>query len=420
MVTTDSQTVRLPLVLILAAAGSSSRMHCGTKKEYLPMQNGTVLSQSARAFLQTEHFALVIVAIPAGHEAQARSAFFADGTVAELLADTPIQFVTGGATRQASVCHALEAASAALNQSDSLVLIHDAARPFVTGNLIKKVIHTAQHYGAAVPAVIPTDTQKKCNSDGTIQEHLVRSKLAAVQTPQVFLLQTLLSCHRLAAQQHIEYTDDSEIWDAFPETTGHSHVHVTAGESSNRKITYAEDIDLPGTRQHSMGQIRIGLGSDLHRLVEGRPLVIGGVTIPFEKGEAAHSDGDVLLHAITDAVLGASGLGDIGTYFPPEDPQWKNADSKTLLNIVWQDVRANGWQLCNLDCVLELERPAFSPHRDAVIASIANILDVPREQIFVKAKTNEGLGEIGASLAVKAYCSCLLTCPSPKSVSLRL
>lgn len=154
--------------------------------------------------------------------------------------------------------------------------------------------------------------------------------------------------------------------------------------------------------------IRVGLGYDLHRLVEGRKLIIGGVDFPFEKGEDGHSDGDVLLHAVTDALLGASGLGDIGSYFPPEDPKWKNADSAKLLQAVWKDVLDEGWKLENLDCVVKLEKPKFLPKRQEVIASIAKILGVENERVFVKAKTGEKLPPVGTGDAIEAYVVCLL------------
>lgn len=155
--------------------------------------------------------------------------------------------------------------------------------------------------------------------------------------------------------------------------------------------------------------IRIGLGYDLHRLVEGRKLILGGVTIPFEKGEDGHSDGDVLLHAITDAVLGASGLGDIGSFFPPEEAKWKDADSAVLLKTVLEKVYAHGWKIENIDCVIKLEKPKFIPYRQDVIKSIANILEVNEDQVFVKAKTGEKLGDVGQSLAVEVWANCLLS-----------
>lgn len=155
--------------------------------------------------------------------------------------------------------------------------------------------------------------------------------------------------------------------------------------------------------------IRVGLGYDLHRLVEGRPLILGGIILPFEKGEDGHSDGDVLFHAITDAVLGASGLGDIGSFFPPEEQKWKDADSAELLKTVIEKVYANGWKIENLDCVVKLEKPKFIPYRQQVIENIAKVLGVKPDQVFVKAKTGEKLPPVGTSEAVEASVVCLLS-----------
>ena len=154
--------------------------------------------------------------------------------------------------------------------------------------------------------------------------------------------------------------------------------------------------------------IRVGLGYDLHRLVEGRKLLLGGIEFDFFKGEDGHSDGDVLLHAVTDALLGASGLGDIGSYFPPEDEKWKDADSKILLQKVWEDVRTAGWKIVNIDCVIKLEKPKFLPKRQEVIESISKALGVEKDKVFVKAKTGEKLDSVGNGNAIEAWCTCLL------------
>ena len=155
--------------------------------------------------------------------------------------------------------------------------------------------------------------------------------------------------------------------------------------------------------------IRVGLGYDLRRLIEGRKLILGGIVLPFEKGEDGHSDGDVLFHAITDAVLGASGLGDIGSYFPPEDAKWKDADSAQLLSAVLKDVYAKGWKIENLDCVIKLEKPKFIPFRQQVVNNIASVMGIEADQVFVKAKTGEKLPPVGTGEAVEAYCTCLLS-----------
>ncbi|MBQ9238123.1 MAG: 2-C-methyl-D-erythritol 2,4-cyclodiphosphate synthase [Treponema sp.] len=304
-------------------------------------------------------------------------------------------FTAGGNTRQESVYHALEALEPF---SPDIVLIHDGARPFVDEKTITATLAAAERYGAAVPALLPADTIKTVNADNTVAQHLDRTTVRAVQTPQGFRFAPLLAAHRKAAAADRAYTDDSEIWGTFVGT-----VKLTAGSPENRKITYRSDIPddtsvLP----------RIGFGYDLHRLVPGRKLLIGGVCIPAEKGEDAHSDGDVLLHAITDAVLGAAGCGDIGSYFPPTDMRWHNADSAQLLQTAWHDVQNAGWELGNIDAVIKLERPAFLPHRDAVRDSIAVLFSVPRDAIFVKAKTGEGLGDVGSGDAIEAWAHCLL------------
>lgn len=404
---TDSAQTQL--YLVITAAGSSSRMGTGSKKEYISLQGGTVLSTAASVFLNTAHFDAVVVTVPSGGEEDARNALFADGKIKELLDGTKLLFTQGGATRQQSVYNGLECLSKNFCdiKEDAVVLVHDAARPFVTAKIVTDTINAAREYGASVPAVSVVDTQKEICADGTINRHLVRSELKAVQTPQGFLLKPLIECHKKARLAPKEFTDDTEIWDCFPEITGGKKVHIVEGDVCNKKITYRED--LADLREGALMNIRTGFGTDLHRLVEGRKFVLGGIVIPSAKGEEAHSDGDVLLHAIADSLLGASGLGDIGTYFPPEDPQWKDADSKTLLKKIWADVKKEGWSLQNLDCVLEFEQPKFIPYRKAVIESIASVLEVEPSRIFVKAKTNEKLDAVGRGEAVKAYCSCLLT-----------
>ena len=385
------------LALVLAAAGSSTRMGLGKKKEYLPMNGGTVISCAARIFLESADFETVIIAIPKNGQKDAEAALFSDPEVQDLIHGRNLIFAEGGDTRQKSVFNAIRT----IPKKDSIVLIHDAARPFVSKEIIEKTIEAAELYGAAVPAVAPVDTQKEINGDKTIVRHLVRKDLCAVQTPQAFLLEPLIACHRAASLENFEYTDDTEIWDNYPEFTGGKKVHVVEGSRDNKKITYIQDIE-----KNTM--TRIGMGTDLHRLVEGRKFFLGGIEIPAEKGEDGHSDGDVLLHAISDALLGASGLGDIGSYFPPDDPKWKGADSKVLLAKIWADVKNSGWKLNNLDCVIETEKPKFLPWRQKVIESIASVLGVSTDRVFVKAKTNEKQDSVGAGNAIKAYCVCLL------------
>ena len=279
-------------------------------------------------------------------------------------------------------------------------MIHDGARPFVSSTLVRKTLKAAQKFGAAVPALEPVETQKEIDSKKKIVRHLQRKNLAAVQTPQGFNYEKILQFHERAKKDSLDCTDDTEIWDNYAE----QKTRVIPGESKNIKITYPKDI----TKNSCEIENRIGLGYDIHRLAEGRPLVLGGVEIPFAKGEVGHSDGDALLHAITDAVLGASALGDIGSYFPDTDEKWRGADSKKLLSLAWHAVKKSGWQLQNLDCVIKMQKPKFIPHREKVRNTIAKIFGVPQERIFVKAKTAEGLGDVGRGDAIECQAICLL------------
>lgn len=393
--------------IIITAAGSSTRMGLGKKKEYLQLGKGTVLSQAAIIFLKTLHVDVLVITIPQNQEKEAKEALYADKDFQGILGKTKLVFTSGGKTRQESVLNGLLAARKTLG-NNALVLIHDGARPFVTEKIIRKTHEAALLYKASVPAIGPVDTQKEIDENNNIARHLQRKMLAAVQTPQGFDLDILIKCHKKAMEKKLECTDDTEIWDSFPEITGGQKVHVVEGDIINKKITFASDI-IGEKGENEMEQTKIGMGTDLHKLVEGRRLILGGVEIPSDKGCLGHSDADVLLHSISDALLGAAGLGDIGSYFPPESPQWKDADSALLLKKIWDDVKKEGWELNNLDCVLEMEKPKFLPWRNKVIESIAGILQCEKERVFVKAKTNEKLDSVGQGLAVKAYCVCLLT-----------
>lgn len=345
----------------------------------------------------------------------------------------------GGQSRQESVFKALQALeqpSVAPTGSTrnklpppDLVLIHDGARPFVSHKEIQEVVAATINHGAAACGIPPVDTQKEMNQQGFILRHLDRSKLVAIQTPQGFAFKPLLEAHRKAVSAGFNTTDDTAIWGEYV-----GPVKITPGSVNNKKITFPSDLEnYPGShcpdvdspdhkprsntendddatepRSNTM-KIRTGLGYDLHRLAEGRQLILGGVPIPFHKGETGHSDGDVLLHAITDALLGAAGLTDIGELFPPSNPQWKGADSRQLLEAAWKLVVEVGWRLENLDCVVAIQEPKLLPHRTAIRESVAAILQVEVDQVFVKAKTGEKLGPVGNGEAVEVWATCLLT-----------
>ncbi|MBP3709356.1 MAG: 2-C-methyl-D-erythritol 2,4-cyclodiphosphate synthase [Treponema sp.] len=395
------------VAVVIVAAGSSSRMGTKARKQYLPLNNGTVLSESVKIFLETLDCAVLSIAIPTDEDARAREALFADKHIAALIENTKLLIVQGGATRQASVKNALEVI-AATTSFDGTVFIHDAARPFVTAKIINDVGNASATYGAAVPVIPATDTQKIVDKSGFIKTHLQRNTIASIQTPQAFDFKRILAAHRQAEHDGTTYTDDTEIWDKYD-----SGVAVVAGDRCNKKITYAEDANeitqqFTEKQRFLLPRIAVGMGYDMHRLIQGRKLLIGGVVLPFDKGEDGHSDGDVLFHAVTDALLGAAALGDIGSFFPDTDAAWKNANSFKLLKLAWEKITALSWQLINLDCVIKLETPKFLPYRERVRTSIATALNTEHERIFVKAKTGEKLGAVGESRAVEAWCTCLL------------
>ena len=396
--------------LALLAAGSSQRMGSLGKKEWLPLNGGSVLSEAALVFLKTKVFSIVAAVYPKGALAETKKAFYKNPEVKELTKGLTVLFVQGGQSRQESVLKALEAIKKAGADKEKIkaVLIHDGARPFLSQALVKRTLSAALKYGAAVPALEPVETQKEMDENSRIERHLKRSRLAAVQTPQGFLFPQILECHKRAKKDEAAaFTDDTEIWDKYSDKKS----RVIKGEEDNIKITYPKDIKKKEGAADSSPQkiFRVGLGTDLHRLVSGRPLILGGVKIPFDKGEAGHSDGDALLHAITDALLGAAALGDIGSYFPPDDDKWKGADSAKLLQAAWKDVRRAGWRLENLDCAVHLQEPKFLPHREKVCASIAKILGAEKSQVFVKAKTGERVGPVGLGQTVECQAICLLS-----------
>ncbi len=404
------------VALVITAAGSSSRFETGEKKEFLPLQSaifpkqngGSVLSCSAEPFLQfflnQQNYILknLTITIPSQNaEPLAKAALLSSPFIVSSLHKLCIEpyFVVGSNTRQASVFCALKNLQNTTTNID-IALIHDAARPFTSVNIVKEVVTMAYHKGAAVPAIRPVDTQKEIDSKGKIIRHLVRSSLGAVQTPQGFRFNDLFLAHEKASVDSNEYTDDTEIWDQYI-----GEVYAVEGSEKNKKITFKHDME--NTMIENI-VYRTGIGTDFHRLEKGRKLFIGGIEIPFEKGEVAHSDGDVLLHAITDSLLGAAGLGDIGELFPPSDKTWKDADSKLLLRTAWEKVQQESWEIQNIDCVIHMEQPKFLPWREKVIESIASVLGCEQQKVFVKAKTQEGLGDIGQGNAISAQVICLL------------
>ena len=313
--------------------------------------------------------------------------------------------VSGGPTRQASVRAGLEALRAA---PPDFVLIHDAARPFLSGALIARAITAAKEHGAAVPAVAITDTVKKIDERDMVSETLDRSRLRTVQTPQAFAFGLIADFHRRAAAAGCEdFTDDA----ALAEWAGH-RVSVFAGETTNVKLTTDDDFTRAETlRMAAFADVRTGNGFDVHAFGDGDHVMLAGIRIPHDHGVTGHSDADVALHALVDAILGALAEGDIGVHFPPSDPQWRGASSDRFLSFACERVRARAGMIAHLDVTIVCETPRVSPHRDAMRARIATIAGIPIGRVAVKATTSEKLGFTGRGEGLVAMATATVRLP---------
>ena len=306
-----------------------------------------------------------------------------------------LQPVPGGATRQLSVAAGLDALA---QLSPDAVLIHDAARPFISSNCIAGTISALELFDGAIAAAPVTDTLKR-GEGGMISGTVSREGLWRAQTPQTFRFQKILEAHRAAAETaQTDFTDDA----AIAEWAGLT-VALVENASENMKITTAGDLamaDLIATR--GAADVRCGTGFDVHAFAEGDHVTLCGIKIPHTQGFEAHSDGDAGLHALTDALLGTIGAGDIGDHFPPSDPQWRGADSAIFLTHAVKLVTARGGRITNADLTLICERPKIGPHREAMRARMAELLGVERERVSVKATTSEGLGFTGRQEGIAA------------------
>jgi 2-C-methyl-D-erythritol 4-phosphate cytidylyltransferase/2-C-methyl-D-erythritol 2,4-cyclodiphosphate synthase len=313
--------------------------------------------------------------------------------------------VFGGATRQASVRAGLEALDA---YGPDIVLVHDAARPFCTSTLVSSAIAACRATGAAVPAVEVSDTIKRIDDAGLIAATLDRAQLRSVQTPQAFAFAPLLAAHRRAAGEgRGDFTDDA----ALAEWAG-LKVAVFAGERDNVKLTTAEDFERAEARRiASLADLRVGSGYDVHAFGDGDHVMLGGLRIPHERGLAGHSDADVALHALVDAILGALGDGDIGFHFAPNDPRWRGAASDQFLKFAVERLRKRGGRIAHLDLTIVCEAPRIGPHRDAMRKKIAEIAEVAVERVSVKATTTETLGFTGRREGIAAMASATVRLP---------
>ena len=381
---------------IIAAGGRGLRFGGARPKQLLALDGRTLLERSVEAFLAHPSIDEVVVALPPDI-AQDPPQYLRG-------AAKPLRLVVGGARRQDSVSNAFAAAAAA----SDLFLIHDAARPFVSAELIGRTIEAAAAHGAAIAAIEVSDTVKRVRDDRVITETIPRETIFLAQTPQGFRRDVLAAAVALG-QSGVEATDEA----ALAERAGYA-VHIVAGEANNVKITTAEDLDAARRSTRPARTGRAGLGYDLHRLVPGRPLILGGVTIPSERGALGHSDADVVCHAVTDAILGAAALGDIGLHFPDSDPRWKDARSLDLLRQTVSMAVERGFEVGNVDVTVILELPKLGGHIGQIRRSLATVLGIETDRISVKAKTNEGVDAIGRGEAIAAHAIALVRAVNPK------
>jgi 2-C-methyl-D-erythritol 4-phosphate cytidylyltransferase/2-C-methyl-D-erythritol 2,4-cyclodiphosphate synthase len=367
-------------------------------KQYRPLVGRAVLARTIEALLADAAISLVQPVIGAGQEALYRALGISDPRV--------LPPVIGGDHRQASVLAGLRALAP---HAPDLVLIQDAARPFATAGLVAGVLAALADHDGALPAIPVTDTIKRSGDGRTVAGTEDRSTLFAAQTPQGFRFAAILAAHERAAAEPHPFTDDA----AIAEWAGLT-VALTAGSPDNIKITRPEDFVRAERfiRGNDRMETRIGTGFDVHPFTEGDHVVLGGVTIPHSHGLAGHSDADAALHALTDALYGALGEGDIGSHFPPSDPRWRGARSSVFLEHATGRVRARGGRIVNLDLTLVCEAPRIGPHVAAMRQAIAQACGISSSRVAVKATTSEQLGFTGRKEGIVAMASASVEVPS--------
>jgi 2-C-methyl-D-erythritol 4-phosphate cytidylyltransferase/2-C-methyl-D-erythritol 2,4-cyclodiphosphate synthase len=382
---------------IVVAAGKGVRAGGDLPKQFRRVGGDTLLQRALSAFTDVPAVSLVQTVIRPDDLALVRT--LTDGM--DILPP-----VAGGATRQASVRAGLEALEP---REPEIVLIHDAARPFASSELIARAIATAEITGAAIPGLQVTDTVKCIDrTTGTIETTLDRNSIRLVQTPQAFAFPALLKAHRYAATQGCnDFTDDA----ALAEWAG-MKVSVFEGEPGNIKLTTPDDFARAEAMQSaSLGDVRAGSGFDVHAFGPGDHVTLGGIRIPCDRALTGHSDADVALHALTDAILGALADGDIGAHFPPTDPQWRGASSDRFLVFAVERVRARGGLIAHLDLTIVCEFPRISAHRDTMRANIARLARLDTGRVAVKATTSEKLGFTGRGEGIVAYATATVRLP---------
>ena len=385
---------------IVAAGGSGLRLGAGQPKQFLVLGGRSMLESSVAALAMHPGVDEVIVALPAAH-AEAPPDYLTRAW------PCPVRVVEGGARRQDSVARAF----AATDPASAVLLVHDAARPFASPALVSRMIAAGVECGAAIPAVAAIDTVKVGAADGAhtwVTATVPRQDVYLAQTPQAFT-RAILAAAIAAGADGDGATDEAGLVERMG-----GRVALVPGEPANVKITTPDDLAAARARS---AMPRIGTGYDLHRLVPGRPLILGGVRIPFELGLDGHSDADIVCHAVTDAVLGAAALGDIGRLFPDTDASWKDADSIALLRQAMTRVHGAGYRVGNVDVTVIAQRPKLLPHVPAMRAALAAALGIDVEAVSVKGKTNEQVDSMGRGESMACHAIALLVPGVPEPLT---
>jgi 2-C-methyl-D-erythritol 4-phosphate cytidylyltransferase/2-C-methyl-D-erythritol 2,4-cyclodiphosphate synthase len=381
---------------VVVAAGRGVRAGGNLPKQYRELAGEPVIRSSLSLFAWHGQ----IGAVQAVIHPDDRGSYEAAAKGLRLLAP-----VAGGATRQASVRAGLEALR---GRAPDIVLVHDAARPFCSAELVSRAIVACGETGAAIPALEVTDTIKRVDAAGNVAGTIDRAQLRAVQTPQAFKFSTLLEAHHRAAKEgRDDFTDDA----ALAEWAG-IKVATFPGENGNVKLTTDEDFAKAEARRiASLADLRLGNGFDVHAFGDGDHVWLGGIKIPHDRGLTGHSDADVALHALVDAILGALADGDIGKHFSPNDPRWRGAASDQFLKFAVERVTKRGGRIAHLDVTIVCEAPRIGPHRDAMRKRIAEIAEMSIERVAVKATTSEQLGFTGRKEGIAAMATATVRLP---------
>lgn len=382
---------------VLVAAGRGERAGAGGPKQYRRIGGKAIIRHTIERFAAHAAVGRIVAVV---HTDDGELFRHAVGPLIDR-----VEVVVGGATRQESVLRGLEA----LEQADlDVVLIHDAVRPFVDDALLDRVIDTVSTEQGVIPALNLVETIKRGNDDDTIAETIDRRLLFGAQTPQGFPFAAILAAHRKAAEAgRADFTDDAAIaeWVGLP-------VKLVEGSPDNVKITWPRDIQMAEQRvSGGFPDVRTGNGYDVHAFEPGDHVTLCGIAIPHDKKLSGHSDADVALHALTDALLATCGAGDIGTHFPPSDPQWRGAASRIFVEHAAAIVRARGGRIANADITLICEAPRVGPHRGAMTAALVSMLGISEDRVSIKATTNEQLGFIGRREGIAAIATATVIYP---------